>query len=118
MSKDQALTEAEFWAILTAPIPTKPIFFRLYYNEDGTPICYSMEDMPHNYIEIDAEMFHRGPLNVRVVDGKIKELKPASIVKKLTPSDTGTPCSPNDICIVVNETQPHTKWSMTTYDTN
>jgi hypothetical protein len=109
-----SMTEEEFIAIWTAPVESKPIFFRLYYNDDGVPVCYSMEDLPGNYIEIDAETFHRGPINVRVIDGKIKEIKPASIIKKLVPTDHGICCDPRDVCVVVNEIQPNTKWSLKT----
>ena len=108
------MTPEEFWAILHAPVETKPIFYRLYYNDDGTLLCYSMEDLPGNYIEIDAETFNRRPSNIRIVDGKLKEIKLASLVKKLVPGTEGIPCHPDDICIVVKETEPNTKWSIKT----
>ena len=44
------MNEQEFWAILQAPVETKPIFYRLYYRDDGSQICFSMEDLPHNYM--------------------------------------------------------------------
>lgn len=111
------MTPEEFWAILHAPVETKPIFYRLYYHADGTPICYSMEDLPGNYIEIDVETYHRGSSNVRVVDGQVKEIKLAGLVKKLIPSDHGISCDPRDICIVT-DSQKNTKWSIKTYETN
>ena len=111
------ITPEEFWAVLHTPIETKPIFYRLYYNDDGTLICYSMEDLPGNYIEIDVETYHRTPANVRVVDGKLKEIKIASLVKKLVPSDCGVSCDPRDIC-VVTDSQPNIKWSIKTYESN
>ena len=77
------MTLEEFWAILHAPVETKPVFFRLYYNDDGTPICYSMEELPHNYIELDATTYHRRLSNIRVVDGKIVVINPTNYVKKL-----------------------------------
>ena len=107
------MTEEEFWAAL-APVESKPVFYRLYYNEDGSPICYSMEELPHNYIELTLEEYRLSPPNVRVVNGKLVVIKPANLVKQLAPSNKGTPCHPNDICIVVNELQPHTKWSIKT----
>ena len=107
----------EFWAILHAPVEVKPIFYRLYYNDDGTPVCYSMEDLPGNYIEIDAETYHRTPANVRIVNGKLKEIKLAGLVKKLVPGDCGTACYPRDICIVT-DSQSNTKWSIKTYETS
>lgn len=112
------LTPENFWAILHAPVETKPVFYRLYYNDDGTPFCYSMEDLPGNYIEIDVETYHRGSSNVRVVDGKLKEIKLSSLVKKLIPGENGISCDPRDLCVVVNDTQTNTKWSIKTYESN
>ena len=96
----------------------KPIFYRLYYNDDGMPICYSMEDLPGNYIELDADTYVRSPGNVRVVNGKLKEFQLAGIVTKLKPTGaTGTPCHPADVSIVVDQAQPHIKWSLETDET-
>ena len=66
------MNEQEFWAILFDVPPTKPVFYRAYYNSDGWVECYSMEDLPGNYIDIDVETYHRTPSYVRVVDGKLK----------------------------------------------
>ena len=112
------ITSAEFWAILHAPVEVKPIFYRLYYNDDGTLVCYSMENLPHNYIEVDAETYHLSPSNIRIVNEKIVVINPASYVKKLAPGATGTPCDPRDICVVVDESHPHTKWSLKTNETS
>jgi hypothetical protein len=115
---DQPITLEEFWAILHAPVESKPIFYRLYYNDDGFVICYGMEELPHNYIEIDVKTYNQRLPNVRVVDNKIVIINPAGYVKKLMPGTAGTPCDPKDICIVVEESKPHTKWSIKTNETN
>jgi hypothetical protein len=106
----------EFWAILHAMPEPKPVIFRLYYNDAGEPITYSMEDLPGTYIEVDANIFARTPLNVRVRDGRLIELK--SAVRRLTPSDTGITCCPDNVAIVVPETEPHQRWSMKTYESD
>jgi hypothetical protein len=111
------MNEEDFWAAL-APVSPPKIFYRLYHHDDGTPICYSMEELPHNYIEIDVKTYNQRLPNVRVVDKKIVIINPASYVKKLMPGAVGTPCDPNNICIVVNESNPHTKWSIKTNETN
>jgi hypothetical protein len=106
----------EFWSILHAMPEPQPVFFRLYH-QDGVPLFYSMEDQPGTYIEIDAETFSRSPMHVRVRDGELVE----SIWRttaKLVPSAQGTPCHPDNVAIVVAETEPHQRWSKQTYETN
>ena len=110
------LSEEELLQILQTafqnlPQP-KPIFYRLYYNDDGTPIIYSMEELPGNYIDVDQQTYVLTPFNVRVVDGKLTYVDPVITVKKLQPGDSGIPCSPDDVCVVVNDTQKHIKWKI------
>ena len=112
------MTEEEFWEILYNIPEPKPIFYRLYYNDDGSPIIYSMEELPDNYIEVDQLTYVLAPFNVRVVNGKLTYIKPVVTVKKLQPSTTGTPCNPNDVCIVVDPDQPHKKWTIVNNEIN
>lgn len=98
---------------------SQPISFRLYYQEDGSPLMYTMEDLPGNYIEVDATTYAVASFHVRVVDQKLIHVKPKKQVKKLQPNtDTGTPCSPYDVCIVVPEQQAHVKWKITSNETD
>ena len=106
----------EFWAILHAMPEPRSIFWRLYHNEAGEPITYSMEDLPGTYIDVDAETYARAPMNVRVRDGQLIELK--SAVRRLAPTDTGTACHPDNVAIVVPETEPYQRWSMKTYESD
>lgn len=114
---NQPLTEEQFWAALSAMPPPQPVFFRLYHDEQGRVLFYSMEDLPGTYIEIDAETFARQRTNMRVKDGKLVEIAWTTSAK-LIPGDTGTPCDPNDVSIVVSDQQPNTKWSKRTYESN
>jgi len=103
------MTEEEFWAAL-APLPTPPaLFYRLYYNQQGEPLFYSMVDLPGNYIEVNQEVF--GNTNVRVVDGQLITIKTA-VAHKLVPGNVGTCCHPNDVAIVVKENEPNIKWML------
>jgi hypothetical protein len=111
------MTPAEFWSVLHAtPEPPAP-FFRLYYDSDGAPLFYSMEDCPGTYIEIDQETFARGATNVRVRDGKLIEITWATTTK-LVPGNSGSPCHPDNVAVIVAEDQPHIRWSKRTYETN
>jgi hypothetical protein len=113
------MTEKEFWQILhNAPVP-KPIFYRLYYDINGRPIIYSMEDLPDNYIEVDQSTYALSPFNVRVVNNQITYINPVVTVKKLQPNTlTGIACDPRDVCVVVNTDQPHTKWNIVNNEIN
>lgn len=109
------MTEEEFWAALAPPPPPPPLQYRLYYDAQGNPLFYTMQEEPGNYVEIDEETFHAAPINVKVVDGKLKIRKTVA-VSKLAPGDYGTPCAKNDICVVVDASQIHTKWSLKNHD--
>jgi hypothetical protein len=104
----------EFWAILHAMPEPQPVSWRLYHNEAGEPITYSMEHMPGTYIEVDAETYALASFDVRVRDGRLIQLKSAA--RRLVPSDTGTPCHPDNVAIVVDKTEPHQRWSMKTHE--
>lgn len=104
------MNEAEFWAALT-PIETKPILYRLYYDDLGNPLFYSQEDLPGNYINITREVYVNPPTHLKVVNNSIVVLD-TSTVRRLYPTKTGTPCHPTDVSIVVNDTEPNIKWSV------
>ena len=107
-------TTKNFWKVMSEfkwP-DLKPVFFRLYYSEDGTPIAYSMEELPHAYIEVDSEIYHQHNMNVRVVNGQLIFKRSSLIVNKLQPADYGTSCDPKDVCVVVSAEQPNRKWAI------
>jgi hypothetical protein len=93
----------------------QPVFYRLYHNEAGVPLFYSMEDVPGTYIEINAEAFAQASSKVRVRDGKLVELT-WIITARLEHSDNGTPCDPQDVSVVVSTDQTHQCWSKQTYE--
>ena len=104
-------TTDNFWAAFAQqPTGSLPVFYRLYHDESGYPLFYSMEDLPGNYIEIDQETYALASSKVRVIDGKLKK-NISTATAKLIPSTIGTACHPEDICIVVPEDQKHIKWS-------
>lgn len=109
------MTPEEFWDILHAMPEPQPVAYYLYYDDQGRPLTYSMEALPGNYIHIDAETFARGPLNARVIDGKLKYITPKTS-EKLVPGETGTLCHFNDVSVVVKESG--TPWSKQIYGTD
>jgi hypothetical protein len=115
----ESVTPEEFWDIVqkNSTVLPQEIFYRLYHDDTGNVLFYSMEHQPGQYIEIDRETFVRSPSNVRVKHGKLVEFRRIT-TSKLVPTDVGTPCHPNNVCIVVPETQPHQKWSKLTYESD
>jgi hypothetical protein len=97
----------------------KSVTYRLYYHDDGSPKCYTMDDLPGKYIEVDRETYINHTWNVRVEDGKLRIVPVTKTVNKLGPSlEDGIACHPGDICVVIDLNQHHIKWSMTTYEVN
>ena len=106
------MTPEEFWSILHSMPEPLPVFWRLYYNDQGQPVCYSMEDLPGNYIDIDAETFGLAPANVRVVDTKLKYITTRTS-DKLVPGTAGIMCHPQNVAVIVE--QNGTYWSKQTH---
>ena len=103
----------EFWQSFQWP-EIQPVTYRLYYDDEGRPIIYTMEDLPGTYIEVDQATYIYGSFGVKVVEGKLIIIQPAITAKKLQPSQNqGTPCDPRDVCVVVDHSENHQKWNST-----
>jgi hypothetical protein len=112
------MTPEEFWSILHAVPDTVNPIRRLYYSDNGEPLFYSTEDLPGNYIDIDQETFSRASGKVRVKNSQLISTVAHRISKKLIPAEHGVACDPRDICVVVDQEQAHTKWTIKTYEQN
>lgn len=112
------MNEQEFWAILNNMPEPVPVFYRLYYDELGHPVCYTMEDLPGKYIDVDQETYILASHNVRVINDTLVRITPRTVVQKLQPGDQGTCCDPRDVCVVVNKNKTHIKWSKHTNETD
>lgn len=106
------MTPEEFFGVLESmPKPTTQVC-RLYHDEHGHVLFYSMEDLPGTWIEVDALTYAAASHDVRVIDGRVIPLPKTVLVDKLRPADHGVCCDPQDICLVVSQDQPHIKWSI------
>lgn len=111
------MTLEEFWAALAPGPEPEPVSYRLYYDDRGHPLFYSMDKVPGNYVEIDQETYHNPPTHVRVIDGKLK-ISLTYFAEKLVPGNTGTPCAVEDICVVVDPGSPNIKWTLEKHESN
>jgi hypothetical protein len=76
-----------------------------------------MEDLPGAYIEVDQETYTRASHHVRVRDGKLVMLPLKIHVSKLAKdTNSGTPCHPQDVCVIIDPTHAHEKWKKITND--
>lgn len=116
MSND---TTQNFWSVIENfqwPDPV-PVTYRLYHNDQGQPLFYSMEALPGTYIEVDQATYIHGSYQVLIKNGKLILLEPRTQVSKLAPdNDHGVPCDQRDVCVVVAPDQPHQKWKKITND--
>jgi len=111
-------TTDNFWQVFQNwnPEPPRPVYFRLYYDEHGAPICYSHEDLPGNYIDVTPMDCAISSMNVRVVNGELIKIQPRRKVTKLVPADTGTPCDPQDVTVITQGAAQH--WKRSTHETD
>jgi hypothetical protein len=108
------MTQSLIWE---APPVIKPEF-RLYYDDRGHVLFYTCEKPIGNYIVIDANTYAQGRPDIRVIDGKISQVNPGSIISKLVLSDNGIPCAAEDISIVVDDSYTGNifKWKLKTHE--
>jgi hypothetical protein len=111
------MTEEEFFSIwqnqATAP-PAEPEY-RLYHDDDGFPLFFSMEPLPGNYIVVNQETYLNSPKQIRVVDGKLI-VYTINFTKKIVPSGSGQACDIRNVCVIVDHDRPHIKWSLKQQD--
>jgi|688.fasta_scaffold219381_3 hypothetical protein len=88
-----------------------PIEYRLYYDETGTPIDYSIEDKPGRYIVIDQATYSLRSDRVRVVDGQLIEQKQANRMV-LRPAESGRACHPDDVTLIDEHNSAKVYWKL------
>jgi hypothetical protein len=101
----------DFWRSYQWP-EIKPVMYRLYHDDSGRPIVYSMEELPHKFVELTAEEFGRHNYQVRVVQGKLIPCEHKTFEKLVPTQGVGTTCHPNDVTIVVASNQENQTWAL------
>ena len=91
-----------------------PVEYKIYYDpESGNILDYTTDQHSGSYIVVDRDTFANHRFEYKIKDGKLVPPKPS--IGKLRPDENGTPCHPNDITIVVNDSNS-TYWKNHTYD--
>ena len=113
-------TTENFWKVWNTFVwpELRPAQYRLYYKPDGSPLIYTMENLPGDWIEVSQQTYIAAPWNVRVIDGELRIIPKVKICHKLQPSDHGVACDPRDVCVVVSESSPKTYWSLQSHEIN
>ena len=111
-----AQTFEQLWSLVQPPTEHTPTY-RLYYDNQGYLLFYSMDDLPGQWVAINAEQFAKADSHVKVVDGTVVPLNRIQS-KKLVPSDCGTTCATASVAIVLPESETGQKWCLKTYETD
>jgi len=77
--------------------------FRLYYDENGDVLFYTCEDLPGNYIVVDAQTYAECRFDIRIVEQKIVKLAGKINFIKVVPNVNGVRCAYEDNAILVDE---------------
>ena len=99
----------EFWRSYQWSDP-KPVSYRLYHDDRGCPLFYTMEDLPGKYVEVTPEQYAKASFGVCVHDGQLENVDPVKKVHKLVPTQSGTACHPKDVTIVVSSNLENRSW--------
>lgn len=92
--------------------------YRLYHDDQGQPLFYSMESQPGNYIDITPEQFAAADSHVRVVNGQLVKAQRRSTKKLVVSADqSGTACSVHSVTIVTDK-QPVRYWKLKSHEQN
>lgn len=106
-------TTDNFWQVMRSfswPDP-EPVQYRLYHDDQGRPLFYTMETLPGTYIEVDQTTYVKSSHDVVVRNGRLIELRPRVQVSRLyVDAVAGQACDPRDVCVIVPPDRVHKKW--------
>lgn len=88
--------------------------FRVYYDDKGSVIGYTCEDLEGNYIIVDALTFAEARPDVKVVDGKLIKNHYGSVVSRLYKDVDGVLCEVEDVSIITETDGQY--WKLKTYE--
>jgi hypothetical protein len=101
-----------FWKNFEWP-EAEELYFRLYYDDHGRPLCYSRHALEGKFIDVTAEQFALGDMNVEIVNGVLIHQSPPP-PPKLKPSKQGQGvwCHKHDVTVVVDKSNDARQWNL------
>jgi hypothetical protein len=86
--------------------------YRLYYNDDGIPLFYSMEELEGKFIFVELPVFESSRYDIKIVDGKIRSLNDTVSKYHLVSVKTKTTvmCDQDDISILNIKKKSYKLW--------
>lgn len=100
------------------PMAHHELVYRLYHDDQGQPLFYSMEPRSGNYIDITPEQFAAADSHVRVVNGHLIKIQRPGTKKLVVSADqSGTACAIHSVTIVTDQ-QPARYWKLKSHEQN
>ena len=90
--------------------------YRLYYNVDGTPKHYSMEELEGTFIYVDQQTFQNCRYDITIIKGVIKSLSENTVSRYYRTDQESSltiRTDPTDILLVVGQTDNYILWDYT-----
>lgn len=116
MNNNEAVDWAALWSEVV-PVQVHQPIYRLYYDDQGQPLFYSMEASPGNYIDITPQQFAAADSHVRVRNGKLIKIHSTSS-RKLVPSQDGDIACAQYSVTIVSDQPPCQRWKLKNYETD
>lgn len=95
-----------------------PPELRLYYDDNGSVICYTCDKLEGNFIVVTPEVYAQGRPDIKVIDGKVQENFNGLVLSVLLKSNKGITTVFDDISIVVDDEYKGKKqqWELKHYE--
>lgn len=76
--------------------------YRVYYDGQGNITCYSMEDLPGEYVVVDRQTFDQVRMDLKVRNGQLIRLTKQSTWRLMPAQDNVYACHADDVSIIVD----------------
>ena len=92
-----------------------PLEFRIYHDEHGDIVCYSMEDLAGHYIVTDQHTFNQFRMDLKVRDGKLIKITHSASWHLVHCDSAEYACHARDVTVLVpHDHADKTHWKVET----